>query len=354
MRNDAKKIKYSILTINSDITVDQFTHRVINPTAALNITFDITASDFSTNAQFTIYASSDIPVSIKFKNSSGTTEVAYAQGYTVINTQADGTPVVGVTGEGNGSGFISSVIYSTLDQELTEDGKLVFVAQSGSELTAHADITSDDSFFYIVNTSGGNISFEGDTIPYPQKVGYVYSPADSGWVRFMTGGQGGTGFISEMIYKSANYTVNTNGMNIVVDTAGVAITPHNDLEVEPNFVYITNSSDGAISFAGVSVTNNSRAGFIYSDTTGEWEIFMKDSTTVATISHFVGFGSEIDVVDDNVTNYYMDLFPMTTGTVIDIDKYNLFFDDGSPAWRVLNNSVEVHPVATVGTTLTIT
>ena len=255
---------------------------------------------------------------------------------------------MGVTGTGNGSGggFISEVEYPSNNANLTENGKLLIVSDAGSALTVDSSLEVEGSFFYVVNVSGSTITFEGDTIPNTNKIGYVYNPAGSDWVRFMEDKGATSGFINEVIYTSSNYTVGVSAVQLVVDTAGVIITPDSALNAAPNFFYISNTSDGYITFEGNSIGPANKIGFVYSDTNSAWEIFMRyNGTIVASTSHLVGFGSKVNDDDPAQTDFFMDVHVLLPDVEIDISKYNLFFNDGTPSWKILASGVEVHSVS---------
>lgn len=355
MRVEGKKIKYSILSISSATQIDQYSPRIINPTAACTITFDTTINTRSTNAQFTLYASAATPVTIKYKDGSGTNTLVVAVGYTVINTDPNGVPIIGITGTGSGQGgggFIANVVHPANDAVLTTQGVLVIVDHAGSALTVAPALKVAGNFFYVTNASGANVTFEGDIIPDTHQVGYTWDVAGNEWKRFITEGVDGSGFIETIVYTSTNYTIAAPQQLISVNTAGVSLTTISSIRQQPNFLYITNTSLGDITFHGMAIAPKSRVGVMWSQQKNKWVIFMNDYAQAMNVSHFIGFAQTPGIVDENETTTWLDIYPLTSGVLIDVTKYNMLFDDGSPSWKIIAGAAEVHTTTTLDLHLT--
>ena len=357
MRIESKKLKYAILSIGPGATtVSQFTARVLHPTGSCDLIFDTTLATRSKNAQITVYATETNQVTIKLTNGAGTSIVAVAKGFTVINTDHNGTPVVGITGTGSGansgSGFISEIIETSANILITTAGADVIVDTPNVVITPDSSIEEEPNFLYISNNSTGDITFDGHVIPKGTRVGWIYSDDNSAWIVFMDRGENAPGFIQGVVELSVSTELTEAGMNIVVDTGEVVLTTHSSIEVEPNFMYINNISDNAITFAGHTVIAGTRTAFVYSDDASAWIVFMSDSASTTCLSHCIGFGKQPHPTIPFTDEFFMDIIPLLSNVTIDTTKYNLFFEDGSPAWRVVNTGVDVENVLTAGATLT--
>lgn len=301
----------------------------------------------SKNAQFTIYATESNQVTIKLTNGAGTSIVAVAKGYTVVNTGSDGVPLVGITGAGGGSGFISEIIETSANTLIATAGADIIVDTPDVVLTADTSIEQEPNFIYVSNNSTGDCTFEGQHIPAGTRVGYIYSDDASDWVIFMDRGVSTPGFIQKVRELSVDTLLTSPGENIVVDTSGVVLTVAPAMEVEPNFMYINNTSSNEITFAGNTVTAGTRVAFVYSDDASDWVVFMADASSVASISHLIGFGAQVHPTDGDITEYFMDIIPLLAGVTIDASKYNLEWDGGGPAWKIVNSGVDVTTVTDV-------
>lgn len=171
------------------------------------------------------------------------------------------------------------------------------------------------------------------------------------------GGDGVSKIITER--KSANYTVvgEDEGKLLVVDTSAGDVTitmPVITTETEGFKIYIKNIGDNDViiqtpnlntvkSLSSFSIGANSYYGF--SSETGNWEDFIKEIPAVqGDVTHFIGF-----YIEDG--KLYADIAPVSADEVINLAKYNVLFEDGTPAWKFSSMSIVLELADQAGITV---
>lgn len=240
--------------------------------------------------------------------------------------------------------------------------KLVF---NDTEINASSDFPTnpDAELLYQVNAdltvpagkAGEGTEFkEGNIIAWDTHA--VGTTGSGEWVVFGSGD--GTGFIAGVTHINATANITEASQVYRVDaSANITLTPIPAMESVATFFYVDAIGTGSVLVplvqgGNITVTSGTRVGIVYDDTINDWSIFIADAGVTSSISHFIGFFSEVDGSDPKVTNYFMDLIPITPGVVLDLPKYNLtFVEDNSPAWKIINGAVTASPVGVADVTL---
>ena len=234
--------------------------------------------------------------------------------------------------------------------------KLLF---NDTEINLASDfpILPDPELLYQVNAdltipagkAGAGTEFkEGNIIAWDK-----HAVGTSGAGEYVVFGSGdGTGFIAGILHPSASGNITEPSMVYRVDkNIPITLTPVPAMEVAPTFFYVDTIGQGDVLIplaagGNIVVTAGTRVGIIYDDSISDWTIFIADAGVTSSISHFIGFFYEQDATDPLQVNYFMDLFPITPGTSLDLTKYNLnWVEDGQPAWKIISGAIEASSVS---------
>lgn len=186
---------------------------------------------------------------------------------------------------------------------------------------------------------------------------------DTDYWQPMSSGSGGASKVS-ILNLTNNYvaTVANAGNHLVFNnTADATITLPVSADVDDGYtISIENASSFTVSvlktgtdtLEGASDAVILQSGEFYKFTNDQsennWKIIMKEvDAVIGTVSHFIGF-----ILDPTDGVFYVDIFALTGNPSIDLSQYNMKFEDGSPAWRILDASVSVSYVeGMIGMTL---
>ena len=221
---------------------------------------------------------------------------------------------------------------------------------------------SDGDLYSVLQDQGSVIAFNKK-----ESGAYRFIQATSEWKFVSHVIQGVANFSNEgggaaevvIDRKSSNYTIieDDKGKAIVVDTSAgdVIITmPTITIDNIGFNVYIKNIGDNDViiqtpnldtvkSLSSFSIGAGGQYGF--SAETGNWEDFIKEVPAVqGDVTHFIGF-----YIEDG--KLYADIAPVSADEVINLAKYNVLFEDGTPAWKFSSMSIVLEIANQAGITV---